>query len=153
MEEKVVLHLQPFFEKQAPFLESIDIYDMGNVDWFDPMRLLLRNLETVKFGSWNKYLNLNALNILPRLKCLDVSVTMIGFDECYRLGVCELISLTELRISCCSRVKISSQHTPMLKIESFMLSCAQLSLEVLEQLPQIMPRLKKLDIKMTVRKP
>jgi hypothetical protein len=151
--------VQAFFEKQAPFLKSIEFMRMTDVFWFDPMRMLLKNLETVKIKFCLAGLRLNDLKVLPKLKCLELKEMFNNVQEYYHLDVVELIELTELSISNSS---VASHNVPKLRFATRTLSMNamekleifhfRLDFETLEQIAQTMPNLKVLDFNILVRK-
>jgi hypothetical protein len=139
--------VQSFFAKQAPSLEAIEI--QGNVDalMIDSM-CLLSNLETIKITCCtSQHLRWNDLNALSKLRCLDFEL-LDDYDE-YILDVSVLTTLAELRISSRSddttwlRIKLDK---PMQTLEKLTVSRLVIDLECLEQIVQVMPGLKVLDI-------
>jgi hypothetical protein len=150
-----------FFEKQAPYLETIEIKDLliGSIV-LNAMTMLLQNLVTVKFNSViDPFLNLNDLKVLTKLKCLYVNLKIMKDSDNYHLDVCCLTKLAELHISCSAlynvleprKLRVISQTGPMNSLEKIEISNFCLDWETLEQITQVMPRLKTLDIRV-VRK-
>jgi F-box domain len=143
--------IRSFFGKQAPFVKSFDTKWYYIEDFvFESMWMFLRNLETVKFSfRASQSLCINDLRALTQLKCLDLEV-QIGVsymtDETYHLDIAELITLTELRISCNGGLRISSLHKPVSCIEKLRISCRKFDLIALEQISVSMPGLKVLGI-------
>jgi hypothetical protein len=109
---------------------------------------LLSNLETIKITCCtSQHLRWNDLNALLKLRCLDFEL-LDDYDE-YLLDVSELTTLADLRISSRSddttwlRIKLDK---PMQALENFTVSRLVIDLECLEQIVQVMPVLKVLDI-------
>jgi F-box domain len=145
--------VQLLFEKQAPFLKTIEILDRYvDMDvFFDPIRMLLKNLVEIRFAySYCQGLNLNDLKVLPKLKCLDIKMILGGESE-YHLDIVELIALTELRMTSNSSdhptLRIVSRNRPLDAMEKLQLAGFRLDSGSLEQMAQTMPRLKVLNIR------
>jgi F-box domain len=144
--------VDPFFAKQAPFLETI-IFRREIIDaaMFDSMRLLLGNLETVRLScSSSQQLCLNDLKVLTKLKCLDLEVRNVNRCRYYVLDIPDLVTLTELRM-CASMggkpiLRIRSRKKPLVALEKFRIFGFGLDLVALEHVVQAMPGLKKLKL-------
>jgi hypothetical protein len=145
--------VREFFEKQAPFIKSFDISRGSMVVFmFDSMRMLLKNLETVRFTlpTNSDLLRLNDLRTLAKLQCLDLGVYQ-GDGQTYQLNVSELTALSDLRISGSGQLRVFTDQ-PMNALKKLTVSGLQLDIQTLEQIVQAMPRLKMLDIYSWVRK-
>jgi hypothetical protein len=159
--EKGRTTLASFFKKQAPYLISINFHEMDFV--FDPMRMLLRNLESVQIRETIcrtdlNVLRFNDLKVLPKLKCLKLEISDESSrfrSEEYNLNVGELATLKELKVTIVLSwgtdktvpefcVVVPAQ--PLDGMESLHVSGADLGFSALEQIVQTMPNLKKLKI-------
>jgi plasmid maintenance system antidote protein VapI len=153
--EKESVAVQVFFEQQAASLKSIEIVDIINEYFFDPMRMLLVNLEKVKIRySTRQNLRINNLKVLPKLKFLDLAVIVPAESEFYHLDVGELITLNELSISnklfygphVFQKLRIISHNQPMNMLKKFVILKFNFDHETSEQIVWNMPRLKVLEI-------
>jgi F-box domain len=158
--EKDIVHA--FFEKQAHSLKAIEV-ERIDLFFFNAMRMMLINLETVKLTAYQSYeLDFSNLKVLPKLKCLDITlVHSIGLDF-YCLDVGELTTLAELSINFkfdnyqyraeAPKLQLLSPKRPMNEMMKFEMSNLNVDNELLGRVVQIMPRLKALNMGTWVRK-
>jgi hypothetical protein len=146
--------LQTFFKLQAPFLKAIKIDEKVSDFAFDPMRMLLRNLERIVIaGNLTLELRLNDLKVLPKLRSLEYTIKESSDDGEYYLDVAELNTLVELRIEMSRHLvpgpilHIVSGNQPLDAMLKFDIRQFQFDIMTLEQIAQTMPQLKKLTFK------
>jgi F-box domain len=148
------LAVRSFFEQQAPFIKTMDVRGRIANFIFDPMRMLLRNLEKIEINCSNaEDLRLNDLKVLPKLKSLIYS-TSVSEDGEYRLDIVELATLVELRIITMrlfgpgsAKLLIVSRNSPLNAMRKLSIFGFRLDIKSLQQIAQTMPRLKKLTLK------
>jgi F-box domain len=147
-----------FFGELAPFLQKIDITNSTIEIWFDPMRMFLKNLETVKFKCVStEDLRLNDLKVLPKLQSLAIEVHQTVRIEHYHFNIQELRKLAEFRLSFnyvlkwgVPTLRIVSPVQPMFAMRQVWISNINADCETMEQLVHTMPELKLLDINCSV---
>jgi hypothetical protein len=143
--------VRSFFEKQAPSLKTINFH-LQRIDefWFDPALMLLINLETVVVTFANDDVpQLNNMKVLPKLRCLMLTVVVKSAGECYELDIVELVTLTELFMESPShipakrpKIRMKPQVLPMDAIGKITVSGFRVDGTSLAQIALTMPRLK-----------
>jgi hypothetical protein len=145
--------IQSFFEKQAPFLKTIEIFFLHNEKTlFDSLCKLL-NLETVILTYVTQENLLSDLKVLPKLKRLELNLAETERGDYYHLDIVELTTLTEVCITSNTigemsetgpKLNIMSQNRQMEAMEKMKISLFDLDDRNLETIASVMPNLKEL---------
>jgi hypothetical protein len=143
--------LRSFFQKQAPSLKTINFHlQLIDEFLFDPALMLLINLETVVVTFANDDVpQLNNMKVLPKLRCLMLTVVVNSASECYQLDIDELVTLTELFVQSPSngsakrpKIRMKPQVLPMDAVGKITVSGFRVDDTSLAQIARTMPRLK-----------